>query len=294
MRILVTGVNGQVGGELMDLGILGCELIPADRSVLDLADPQSIEEACARIAPDLVVNCAAYTAVDQAEDEPEVAFAVNAEGPRHLARLNAAKGLPLIHISTDAVFDGAKTDLYLPSDPVNPLSVYGASKEAGERAIREVCPSHVILRTSWVFSSRGKNFVKTMLRLSESMEPLRVVADQTGRPTSAYDLSQAIVAVVKKIRSGNVHWGTYHFCNAGATTWYEFALGIFAEAEKTLDLEPVVKAITTREYPLKAKRPGKAVLSTDTFEAKFEYTPRPWRLALADVLYVLLMDKGGA
>lgn len=294
MRILVTGVNGQVGGELMDLGIADCELVPANRATLELADVASIESAFTKILPDMVVNCAAYTAVDQAEDEPEVAFAVNAEGPRHLARLCAAKKVPLIHVSTDAVFDGAKTELYLPSDSVNPLSVYGASKEAGERAIREVCPSHVILRTSWVFSARGKNFLKTMLWLGETGEHLRVVVDQTGSPTSAHDLAQAIAAVVTKISSGGVHWGTYHFCNRDVVSWYNFATIIFAIVEKTLGIKPEVEPIPTTEYPLKAVRPVNCALSTETFETEFEFRPRSMRLALEDILQEILTTKGSA
>jgi dTDP-4-dehydrorhamnose reductase len=294
MRILVTGVNGQVGGELMDLGIAGCELIPADRDVLDLADPSSIEVAYARIAPDLVVNCAAYTSVDKAEDQVDLAFAINSDGPKYLAKLCAENEVPLIQISTDYVFDGSKAGAYTPSDPVQPLGVYGASKEVGEQAVRKLCPAHVILRTAWVFSARGNNFVKTMLRVGETTEELGVVADQIGLPTSGHDIAQAIAAIVGKIRTGNEPWGIYHFCNAGAASWHEFAQEIFATAETSWGRKPEVEAITTAQYPTKAARPANSVLSTETFETTFEFKSRPWRLALADVLDELLTTREDA
>lgn len=291
MKILVTGVNGQVGGELMALGIPGCELIPADRHTLDLADPRSIEDCYTKFAPDLVVNCAAYTAVDQAEDDPDIAFAINAEGPERLARLCAQTGIPLIQVSTDAVFDGATKELYSTDDPVNPLCVYAASKEAGEAAIREQCPSHIILRTSWVFSARGQNFVKTMLRIGEKGRHLRVVADQIGRPTSAADVAQAIAVVVNKIRQGNVRWGTYHFCNHDTVSWYDFAVVIFELAELTSGWKPSVEAITTAEYTAKAIRPAHCALSTEAFEREFNFKPRLWRTALEAVLQELNNDS---
>jgi dTDP-4-dehydrorhamnose reductase len=294
MRILVTGVNGQVGGELMKLGIAGCELIPAARDVLDLADPESIENAYTLIAPDMVVNCAAYTAVDNAEDEPEVAFAVNAEGPGHLAKLCADNNIPLIHVSTDYVFDGSKTEAYMPDDAVQPLGVYGASKEAGEQAVRAQCPAHIILRTAWVFSARGNNFVGTMLRIGATMDHLRVVADQIGCPTSAHDIALAITILVRKIKSGRKPWGTYHFCNAGMSNWHEFTQEIFTAAGALWGHKPAVEAITSAQYPTRAARPANSVLSTVSFEAEFDHTPRPWRLALADVIDELLTTREDA
>lgn len=293
MRILVTGVDGQIGGELMDLGIEGCELVPADRGCLDLSNQRSIEGAYSRIAPDLVVNCAAYTAVDKAEDEPDLAFSVNAEGVRHLARLCGQTGIPLIQVSTDYVFDGTKTEPYLPSDPVRPLGVYGASKEAGERAVRELCPSHVILRTSWVFSARGNNFVKTMLRIGEKTDTLKVVADQLGNPTSARDVARAIAAVVKKDQSGEASWGTYHFCNRGTTTWHGFAQAIFEIAKRKRRHLPSVEAISTSDYPSAAARPANSVLNTNTFSRTFHYEPRSWHEALGEVMDELLKVGGG-
>lgn len=288
MRVLVTGTDGQVGGELMALSITGCELIAVDRGVMDLADALSIKCAFADICPDLVVNCAAYTAVDLAEEQEEIAFAVNAEGPNVLAQLCAKANIPIIHLSTDYVFDGTKTDAYVPDDPVHPVCVYGVSKEAGECAVRENCPQHLILRTAWVFSARGKNFVKTMLDVGKKSDHLRVVMDQVGSPTSAKDVAQAIVVVIESIRDREIPWGTYHFCNAGTATWYAFAEAIFEIVEGSWGHRPKVLPISARDYPTPALRPLNSVLNTTAFAKAFNLTPRPWRDALTDTLDELM------
>ena len=226
MKVLVLGTSGQVGDALMRASWLaGTTLAGLARPALDMADPASIDRAMAENAPDLVVNATAYTAVDKAESDRDAAFAVNRDGPARLAALCAARGVPLIHISTDYVFDGTKPAPYAENDPVDPVNVYGASKEAGEAAVRAALPRHVILRTSWVYAAHGANFVKTMLRLGRERPELGVVADQTGAPTAAADIAAAIVAIAGRIeaarsenRLDDVPWGTYHLTGAGETT----------------------------------------------------------------------------
>ena len=203
LKVLVTGAHGQLGQELMGRGAdAGFAPVGLGRSELDIADRGAVERAMATVDPDLVVNAAAYTAVDQAESEPERAHAINADGPRHLARACAVAKVPLIHVSTDYVFDGSKAGGYVEDDPVAPLGVYGASKEAGERAIREELEEHVILRTAWVYSSHSRNFVLTMLQLAEKQDVLRIVGDQYGSPTAAGDLAEAILTVAKRLKEG--------------------------------------------------------------------------------------------
>lgn len=198
--------------------------------------------------------------MDRAETERDAAWAANCDGAAHIAASCRDMGIPLIHISTDYVFDGTKGGPYREDDPVNPLSVYGASKEAGERAVRDALREHVILRTAWVYSAHGHNFVKTMLRLAAECPALRVVADQTGAPTAAADLAAAIAHIATQIGAGNTAWGTYHFTGAGAVTWHGFAEAIFARAERWRGPKPRVEAIATAEYPTPARRPANSVL----------------------------------
>jgi dTDP-4-dehydrorhamnose reductase len=260
LRILLTGPKGQLGHELaVSLRDLG-EVTPVDREALDLADPASIRAAVRAAAPNLIVNAAAYTAVDRAEREPDLAWAVNAAGPGTLAEEAARQGAAFVHFSTDYVFDGEIARPLRPDDPTSPLSTYGRSKLAGERAITSAaCPS-LIIRTSWLFSARGSNFMLTMLRLARAQSELRVVDDQTGCPTFARDLAAATVAMLhRSLRCGSRGWcfggdeGIYHFCNSGATTWCRFARAILGSAG--LALPPRVRAITTAEYPTDAQRP---------------------------------------
>lgn len=279
--ILVTGGTGQVGTALRQLGPnFGVEIVAAGRDELDLTTPASIERAVGSRKWAAVINCAAYTAVDKAESEPDAAYAVNAVAPELLALATAARGVRLLHVSTDYVFDGTKAGFYTEDDPVAPLGAYGASKEAGERGVRAANPDNVILRTAWVVSPWGHNFVKTMLRLGAERKQLRVVDDQRGCPTSAIDIADALLAIATK--GGPT--GTFHFVNAGEASWCELARFVFARA----GLDVAVEAIGTADYPTPAKRPANSRLSTDKLQATFGIRPRPWQDAVGDVVDALM------
>ena len=224
MRVLVFGAGGQVGREVCRAAWpASFELIPLDREAADLTKPTAVSAVIARERPDLVINLAAYTAVDRAESEPEAAWAVNCAGVAHIAAVCGDDGTPLVHLSTDYVFDGRNSGPYCEGDAVNPLNVYGRSKEAAERAVRAAAPRHVILRTAWVYGAYGTNFVKAMLRLGAERPVLRVVADQHGCPTAAADIAVALIAIARKIARGGMEWGTFHFAAAGSTSWHGFA-----------------------------------------------------------------------
>lgn len=285
MRVLVTGVTGQVGGALARATPAeGITLVTVGRDRLDLARPGTIDGALDSIRPDVVVNPAAYTAVDKAETEPELARAVNEEGPAALATACSQRGIALIHLSTDYVFDGTGTRPYRPDDPVAPLGVYGATKEAGERAIRRVLEDHLILRTAWVYAARGQNFVNTMLRVGADRDELRVVADQYGTPTAAVDIAAAILALLVARRGGAVITGTHHYTAEGQTTWHGLAEAIFTRAEAHWGRRPVVEAITTEQYPTPAARPAYSVLDSSSLDAACPAPRRPWQQALDAVL----------
>jgi dTDP-4-dehydrorhamnose reductase len=285
MKLLVLGARGQVGHELCRLGLPAGYLIAGfDRDRVDITRRQAVFEAMARERPDIVINAAAYTAVDRAESEAEAAWAGNCTGPANLAAACADVGISLIHISTDYVFDGTKSGAYLEDDPVAPLGVYGASKEAGDRAVRDRLASHVILRTAWVYSVHGHNFVRTMLRLADQHPVLRVVADQTGSPTSAAEIARAIAAIVQQLSAGSRRWGTYNFAGAGSVTWHGFAEAIFEEAAAWRGPPPRVAAITTADYPTPARRPVNSVLDCGKISETFGIVPRFWREALAEVI----------
>ena len=250
--VLVIGCRGQVGRELMAARLpAGISRIGLGHGDLDLTDRGAVRRVIDRCRPALIVNAAGYTAVDRAEAEPQAAFAVNADGPARLAEAAAAVGSSLLHLSTDYVFDGAKAGAYTEDDPLGPLGVYGASKAAGERAVRERLEHHVILRTSWIFGTHGTNFVKTMLRLGRERDQLHVVADQRGCPTGAADIADAIFAIAQQLlieRRGDV-WGTYHFAGRGSTTWYEFAEAIFERAATFWGRRPAVRPDHHRRLP---------------------------------------------
>jgi dTDP-4-dehydrorhamnose reductase len=260
MIVLVLGSSGQLARHLR-------ELLPSaafwGRERLDLGQPWNVRSAIELERPSLIVNAAAYTAVDKAESERDAAWAVNAESPAMIARAAAALDVPLIHVSTDYVFDGNKQGEYEVGDPCNPLSVYGASKLAGELAVRALCPKAWVLRTSWVFSEFGANFVKTMLRLAGERSELRVVADQVGRPTYAGDLARLVARIAERGASTRLPFGTYHAVGGAATSWHGFAEAIIAAGLKhnRLARPPRVAAIGTADYPTPARRPRNSVLA---------------------------------
>ena len=293
MSVLVIGRTGQVAQALArQRWPEGMAVVCRGRDTLDIAAPDAeaaIAAAIAATGARVVVNAAAYTAVDRAESERDAAFALNRDGPARLAAACARADLPLIHVSTDSVFDGTKRSAYREDDPVAPLGVYGASKEAGERAIRERLAAHVILRTSWVFGPDGHNFVKLMLRLGDGKEELRVVADQHGRPTAADDLAAAIAHVAARIGGGRQDlWGTFHVAGDDAMSRMDQARDIFAVAAARGRAVPRLVPMAMRDFPAAAPRPANAVLDCAAFARSFGGPARPWPAALARCLDVLL------
>lgn len=292
MKVLVFGAGGQVGREVCRAyWPARFELTTLDRNTGDVTRPAAVAALLARHRPGLVINLAAYTAVDRAESEPEAAWAVNCAGAAHIAAACGDNATPLIQLSTDYVFDGANPTPYREEDAVNPLCVYGCSKEAGERAVRAAVPQHIILRTAWVYGAFGANFVKTMLRLGAERRVLRVVADQRGCPTAAADIAGALIAAAQAIEHGEIEWGTYHFAGAGSTTWHGFA-------EEIIDLadhlgawpggsQPRVEPIGTDQYPTPARRPMNSVLDCRKIE-KLGISPPPWQSGLPEVVQELL------
>jgi dTDP-4-dehydrorhamnose reductase len=260
------------------------------RGLFDLEDEGSVARIMASRRWSCVVNVAAFTAVDRAESEIVRAWRLNACAPALLAHEAAKLGIPVVHVSTDYVFDGESRQPYRPMDPVRPLNVYGASKEGGEQGVRTANPRHVILRTAWVVSANRSNFVKTMLRLAKSPHPLRVVDDQVGCPTSASDLAAVIRTVVLRHvgSDGEGPWGTYHFVNAGSTTWYEFARAIMAGAHRRGGCAAAVEPIPTAHYKTPARRPLNSVLSTETLTRDFGIRPRAWTVAIDEILDALV------
>lgn len=286
--ILLLGAEGQLGRELSGLAAArGVALVGLGRAACDITDRDAVAAALATHRPRLVVNAAAYTAVDRAESEPDRAHAVNATAPGLIGEATAAAGIPLIHISTDYVFDGAKQGAYGEDDPVAPLGVYGVSKEAGERAVRAANPRHLILRTAWVYGVHGANFLKTMLRLAGERELLRVVADQRGCPTATADLAEAILAADAALSAGAEPWGTWHFAGQGETDWHGFAQAIMAERAAILGSAPRVEPITTADYPTPARRPANSVLDSGRFAATFGLRARPWRERVREAVRAL-------
>ncbi|MGQ0676691.1 MAG: dTDP-4-dehydrorhamnose reductase [Rhodospirillales bacterium] len=291
-RVLVTGAAGQLGGELMALGGSGLDLVGLDRAELDIARADAVDAMLDRAKPLLVVNAAAYTAVDKAEDEPGAAFAANRDGAANLARACRRLGIPLIHVSTDYVFDGMKPGPWREDDPVAPLSVYGRSKAEGEAAVRAALPGHAILRASWVFGAHGRNFVRTMLGRIGKADELRVVDDQRGCPTATADLARAIAAVAHRMLAEPArHAGTYHYCNEGATTWFDFAGAIFARAREKGLASPRLVPIKAADYPAKARRPANSVLDCAKIVAAFAVARPPWRESLKPVVDALLAAR---
>lgn len=286
--ILVTGGSGQVGGALARLAGPDIEIVAPGRDTLDLGDPEALATMVGARPWAAIVNCAAYTAVDKAEGDVVAAWMVNALAPAALAAASAAAGMPILHVSTDYVFDGAKPDFYVEGDPVAPLGVYGASKLGGELAVRSANPRHVILRTAWVVSATGNNFVKTMLRLGADRPQLRVVADQKGCPTSADDIARAILAILPRIGDGP--YGTYHFVNGGEATWHGLAEAVFARAATHGRPTPSVEPIATSEYPTPAARPANSRLATAKIHRDFGISPRDWHEAINEIVDTLVKE----
>lgn len=280
--ILVTGGTGQVGQELarLDWGSDTTLLLPP-RAELDLASVETVAQYLALHAVDLVINAAAHTAVDRAETEVAAAFATNALGPAALADATRERGIALIHLSTDYVFSGAKQTPYVEDDPVGPLGIYGASKLAGELAVRLGNPRSVVLRTAWVLSVHGNNFLKTMRRLSATRSELNVVADQRGCPTAAGDIAAAVQVIARAhLASADAPSGTYHFVNAGEASWCDLANAIFAMDESAT----VARPIPATDYPTPARRPANSRLSTAKITRDFGIVPRPWLEAVAEII----------
>jgi dTDP-4-dehydrorhamnose reductase len=281
MRLLVTGAGGMVGSQLVKLAAAaGWECTAFTHHELDITDVDAVSRAFSAAAPQVVINAAAYTAVDKAEGNEALASLVNGTGAETVARTACAVGAGVIHVSTDYVFDGEANEAYRPTDKTNPVNAYGRSKLSGEKKVRSACARHIIVRTSWVYSYDGHNFVRTMLRLGGQGKELSVVDDQQGSPTAALDLAEALLKAAQAMHSRNVS-GTFHFTNAGVTTWFDFANAIF---EMSGMPDQVVKPISTAEYPTPAKRPLWSVLDCSTFEAEFGVTPRTWRTALRETL----------
>jgi dTDP-4-dehydrorhamnose reductase len=245
---------------------------------MDLARPETIAPAIEAARPDIVVSAAAYTAVDQAEDEPGLAFAVNATGAGEVARAAAAVGAPVVHLSTDYVFDGKSDRPYREEDPTGPQSVYGASKLAGEQAVAGANPNHVILRTAWVYSPFGRNFVSTMLRLAGTRDEVAVVSDQCGNPTSALDIADAILVICEQLgRDGSAAHGVFHMAGTGDATWADFAEEIFRASVGLGEPGAKVRRIATNQYPTKAARPANSRLDSSRFSRAFGYAAPEWR-----------------
>ena len=291
MKLLVTGTSGQLAQSLLEAGLAtGIDIVAIRRPQLDLAVPASIRPAITSARPDLVVSAAAYTAVDKAESEADLAMRVNGAGAGMVAETCDKLGIPLIHLSTDYVFDGTKPSAYLEGDPTGPVSVYGRSKLAGEAAVQAACARHVIVRTAWVYSPFGNNFVKTMLRLAASKPEFGVVDDQIGCPTYAPHLAQAVLQIAAGVLQDNAGfaggsggpWGIYHASGAGETTWCGFAREVFRLSGERGGPVVKVNAITTADYPTPAKRPANSRLDCGKLAAVFNVRLPDWRHGAAE------------
>ena len=288
MKVLITGSDGQLGQCLIQAfaSYKNIELITCNRQQLDITDKQLVLAKVVESNPDVIINTAAYTAVDKAEEERELAFNINALGPKHLAKAAHVINAALIHISTDYVFDGENSAPYSEDDITNPQSVYGASKLAGEQEVIQHCAKHIVLRTAWVFSEFGNNFVKTMLKLSH-LEQLNIVADQVGAPTNANDIANALVTIANTIvnkteTKKNIEWGVYHYSGEHYCSWFDFAQSIFAKAkdEGLLHETPILNAIPTTQYLTPAVRPKNSKLDNSKIKHTFGVQASNWQASL--------------
>ena len=286
MRLLVTGATGQLAQKLGAGTTPENPVLAVGRPDLDICRPETITAAIADLRPDVIVNAAAYTAVDKAESEPEIASAINRDGAGNVAAAAAAAGLPVIHVSTDYVFSGEKDEPYVETDSAGPLGVYGRSKLAGEEAVARANSRHIILRTSWVYSDTGNNFVRTMLRLATEREELGIVADQFGNPTFAGDLAHGVIHIARHLVEDRefAGYGVYHLSGSGKTSWAGFARHIFEVSGRLGGPVARVRDITTAEFPTPARRPLNSCLATGKYSSRFGWSPPEWRISLAVVL----------
>ncbi|MEZ9652834.1 dTDP-4-dehydrorhamnose reductase [Vibrio lentus] len=288
MRVLITGCYGQVGSCLTqqlanNVNITVCAL---DREHLDITNQDAVDAAVAEFEPSIIINAAAHTAVDKAEEEVDLSYAINRDGPKYLAQAAQSVGAAILHISTDYVFEGNKAGEYIETDTTNPQGVYGESKLAGEIAVVESCEKHIILRTAWVFGENGNNFVKTMLRLGESRDALSIVGDQFGGPTYAGDIASVLIKIAKRIAQGDVvEYGVYHYSGLPHVSWFDFADAIFdiAVEQGVLEKKPSLTSITTDQYPTPAKRPSNSRLSTEKISQGFSVEASDWQVALQKI-----------
>jgi dTDP-4-dehydrorhamnose reductase len=294
MKILITGADGQLGRELIKQGQLkGFSVQAPSEDDMDITDLEKIDHCMAFHQPEVIINAAAYTQVDKAESEAALAFAVNTTGSANLARMCAKNKIPLVHISTDYVFDGQKGTSYLETDAISPVGVYGRSKADGEIEIRSHLKEHIILRTSWLYGIHGHNFVKTMLKLATTKPKIRVVADQYGSPTNAADLAQTILIISDRMQfNDDVDWGTYHYCGQGVISWYNFAEKIIGLARLYADVKTTrIEPIATADYPTRAVRPIYSALDCSRIQKHFGINPKPWQKSLEITIKELLVRR---
>ncbi|OEF94373.1 dTDP-4-dehydrorhamnose reductase [Vibrio splendidus] len=288
MRVLITGCHGQVGSCLTKLlaNHDNIVVLALDREHLDITRHEAVNAAITEFQPTIIINAAAHTAVDKAEEEVELSYAINRDGPKYLAEAAQSVGAAMLHISTDYVFEGNKAGEYIEMDATNPQGVYGKSKLAGEIAVAEACDKHIILRTAWVFGESGNNFVKTMLRLGENRDALSIVGDQFGGPTYAGDIANALVQIAQCIsQDDEVEFGVYHYSGLPHVSWFDFADSIFdiAVEQEVLANKPNLTSITTDQYPTPAKRPSNSRLSNEKITACFSVEASDWKAALSNI-----------
>ncbi|WP_187992549.1 dTDP-4-dehydrorhamnose reductase [Vibrio harveyi] len=289
-KVLVTGSNGQVGRCLVErlTSRDDIELLAVDREQLDITNQASVDEVVSKFRPNFIINAAAYTAVDKAEEEAELSYAINEQGPKFLAEAANRTDAVILHISTDYVFEGNKDELYSEEDETNPQGVYGASKLAGELAVIKASPKHIILRTAWVFCEHGNNFVKTMLRLAEDRSELSIVGDQFGGPTYAGDIASALIIMVDTIaeKEQQAQFGIYHYSGRPYVSWFEFAECILANALECglLEKTPSLSSITTAQYPTPAKRPASSKLNLNKIKRDYAIDASDWQKVVTNLI----------
>ncbi len=287
MKILVTGANGQVGSRVVQLGKkAGFNILAYTKEQLDITNYQNLEFLINQSLPDIIVNAAAYTAVDKAETETETAYAINSDGPSNLANIVSDRNIPLIHLSTDYVYDGKKIDSYTETDIPNPLNIYGKSKLEGDKKVA-MLEKHIILRVSWVFDADGNNFVRTMLRLGQERQSLNIVNDQTGSPTWSQDIAEVLIAIIRIYsETNNFPWGLYNFTGKPKSTWYDFAVHILREGKLMglINKIPKTNPISSEQFPTAANRPKNCVLNCTKIYKSLNISQPDWKIGLNYIL----------